>query len=474
MIFNSLEFMIFLPIVFFIYWFVCKKNKTLQNYCLLLASLHFYAWWDWHFLWLIIATVLSTFIAGYLCSQHSSLITNKLRGGVFWVAIIINLGILVYYKYSNFFIQSFVDSVRLFGAELSVDTLQIVLPIGLSFYTFTALSYLIDVYTNKIEPTKDFVSYATYVAFFPALFCGPIGRATKQLPQYFEKRTFDYSQAVVGARMLLWGMFLKLCVADRIGIYVDSVYGDIIQNNGTSLLIAAMLYSLQIYADFGGYSYMAIGVGKLLGIELQTNFERPYFAKTVTEFWKRWHISLTSWFRDYIYIPLGGNRVSQARWMTNTMIVFLISGLWHGAAYNFIIWGGLHGLLLIVEKKIYGKRLKDIGHRLTAINCFRIALTFVLVTVAWIFFRLDFANAVTVISKIFSDFGLPYIGGVNMAFIMLCTCMLICADYMMEYKSAKLQEVKSLYRFLSYLLVALMIVLFGVFASNSQFIYFQF
>lgn len=337
MAFTSFEFFLFLPVVFLLYWLFCNKRKTLQNGLLVLASLFFYGCWDWRFLGLLLVTALSTFGCGLWMSKT---VEARNRWWISFGVIVLNLGILVYYKYTNFFIQSFVDMFRLFGQELSVSTLSIILPVGISFYTFTALSYSIDVYQKKVEVTKDVIAYLSYVTFFPSILSGPISRAIKQLPQYLQKREFNSGMVTNGLQMLLWGLFMKLCVADRLGIYVDAVYNNIAQHNGTTLFFTSVLYTIQIYADFAGYSLMAIGSGKLFGIELQTNFIRPYFAKTVTEFWRRWHISLTTWFRDYIYFPLGGNRVPKLRWIMNIMIVFLVSGIWHGAAYNFLIWGG--------------------------------------------------------------------------------------------------------------------------------------
>lgn len=307
-------------------------------------------------------------------------------------ALVLNLGILFVFKYFNFFIESLIDLFDAIGINLSMHTLRIILPVGISFYTFSALSYSIDVYQRKVEPTKDLLAYLCYVTFFPSILSGPINRATKQLPQFFQLRTFDYDKVVEGTKMLVWGLFVKLCVADRFGIYVDTVYTNLYQHTGVTLFVTSIIYTLQIYADFSGYSLIAIGLGKMLGIDLQTNFIRPYFAKTVTDFWRRWHISLTTWFRDYIYFPLGGNRCSHARWIFNTMVVFVVSGLWHGAAYTFLIWGAFHGFCMIVEKKLYGDKLKTLSTKLSFSNCLRMSITFFVVNFAWIFFRVDNFN----------------------------------------------------------------------------------
>ena len=298
MTFQSLEYLIFFPVVFILYWTLFSRNKTLQNGLIVASSIVFYGWWDWRFLGLLFVTAISTFFTGWWLAKTDNL---QKRSILLVGTIVVNIGILFYYKYFNFFVQAFVDAFSLLGTEMSVTTLKVLLPVGISFYTFTALSYSIDVYQRKVEPTKDILSYMAYVMFFPSILSGPISRAQKQLPQYYKIRTFDYKKAINGCNDFLLGGALKLCLADRLGIYVDTVYANIEQHNGTTLLFTSILYTIQIYADFAGYSLMAIGSGKLLGIELPTNFIRPYFAKTVTDFWRRWHISLTTWFRDYIY-----------------------------------------------------------------------------------------------------------------------------------------------------------------------------
>jgi len=396
-----------------------------------------------------------------------------------WISlgvILLNVGILVYYKYTNFFIQTFVDAFMLFGKELSVSTLSIILPVGISFYTFTALSYSIDVYQRRVEPTKDILAYLAYVTFFPAILSGPISRATKQLPQYFEKRVFKYDLAAKGLRMALWGLFMKLCVADRLGIYVDAVYANVPQHNGTTLLFASVLYTIQIYCDFAGYSLMAIGCSNLFGIGLQTNFIRPYFAKFVTDFWRRWHISLTTWFRNYIYFPLGGNRVSKSRWILNIMVVFLVSGIWHGAAYNFIIWGVIHGWLLVAEKLVYGEKLKQVESKITLTNVLRIVVTFTLVSFSWIFFRVDIETAFTIISKIFTTQGALFVDASTLIYGFFCLFVLMFKDFKDEFFGGKARFFSSdslVVRWVCYIITIMMILLLGV-LQGSSFIYFQF
>ncbi|MCI7743345.1 MBOAT family protein [bacterium] len=441
---------------------------------ILIASCIFYGCWDWSFLGLLLLTSLSTFITGR-CMEKG---TDRQRRIALIGSIALNVGILFVFKYFNFFIEAFVDLFALCGIELNASTLKLLLPVGISFYTFTALSYTIDVYQKKIEPTKDWLAYLCYVTFFPSILSGPINRATKQLPQFFQLRTFNYDMVSSGTKMLVWGLFVKLCVADRLGIYVDTVYGNLMQHTGVTLFVTSIIYTLQIYADFSGYSLMAIGLGKMLGIELQTNFIRPYLAKTVTDFWRRWHISLTTWFRDYIYFPLGGNRCSKGRWMLNTMIVFVVSGLWHGAAYTFLIWGAFHGLCMIVEKQVYGDKLKQMSNRMNLANGLRMCLTFMVVNLAWIFFRLDGVdNAIYTVAQIAT------IGGGNSFFLDKTTLgiglvsffLMLLKDVADEY-DWNIKLLNSSNAFVSgATIVALIcyILLFGV-LNGGSFIYFQF
>lgn len=473
MTFQSLEYLIFFPVVFLLYWMVCRNSKEQQNGLIVASSLVFYGWWDWRFLGLLLITALSTFFAGWCLGKTD----NRQRRKTLLVGtIILNVGILFYYKYFNFFVQALVDAFSLIGTEVSVSTLKVLLPVGISFYTFTALSYSIDVYQRKVEPTKDILSYMAYVMFFPSILSGPISRAQKQLPQYFKARTFNYDLAVSGCKDFLLGVVMKLCLADRLGIYVDTVYANIGQHNGTTLLFASVLYSIQIYADFAGYSLMAIGSGKLLGIELPTNFIRPYFARTVTDFWRRWHISLTTWFRDYIYFPLGGNRCTKARWMLNTMIVFTVSGLWHGAAYTFIIWGALHGACMVVERIIYGDKIKTISDKFSIANLLRLMVTFSIVNFAWIFFRVNnLVDVILIIKKIISDPGEPFLDTNTLMMSFVAMAIVFSYDFVKE-KHLKIHLLSSRFMVMRYATAVLMIayiLAFGV-LNGGSFIYFQF
>lgn len=472
--FQTVEYILFFPLVFFLYWTIFNKNKNLQNGLLVLSSLFFYGYWNWKFLGLLLFTALTTYYAGILLGNNND---SKKRKVISTVSIVINLLILFYFKYCNFFIQSFIDSFSAFGfGELNFSTLKIILPVGISFYTFTALSYSIDVYQRKINATKDILAYLAYVTFFPSILSGPISRAQKQLPQYFQKRTFDYNNAIEACKYILIGAMMKLCLADRIGIYVDSVYANIVQHNGSTLLFSSVLYSIQIYADFAGYSLMAIGSGKLLGINLPENFNRPYFARTVTEFWRRWHISLTTWFRDYIYFPLGGNKVSNARWMLNTMIVFVTSGLWHGAAYTFIIWGSIHGVCMIVERQLYGNKIKQIKDNLSVINLFRMLITFIIVTFTWIFFRAEsLHDAILIIQKIFTSSGNIFMDKSTLLLAFVSLLLVFTYDLTKEYniKLHLLDSKNMLIRYITAILLICYIIAFGV-LNGGSFIYFQF
>lgn len=473
MTFQTLEYLIFFSIVFILYWTLCRKCKDYQNGLIVSASLVFYGWWDWRFLGLLFITALTTFLSG-LCIGN----TNDIRKRKYLLigTILINIGILFFFKYFNFFVQAFVDALSLMGMSVNVTTLHILLPVGISFYTFTALSYTIDVYQHKVESTNDALAYFAYVMFFPSILSGPISRAQKQLPQYFSRRSFDFDKSINACKLILWGGVMKLCLADRLGIYVDTIYANIAQHNGTTLLITSILYSIQIYADFAGYSLMAIGFGKLLGIDLQTNFIRPYFAKTVTDFWRRWHISLTTWFRDYIYFPLGGNRCSKARWALNTLIVFTISGLWHGAAYTFIIWGAMHGVCMVIERLVYGEKIKQLSDKFSMSNIIRIIITFIIVNFAWIFFRINnLGDVMQIFKKIFTEPGKPFLDTNTLLMGFVAMVIIFIYDLVKE-KHLNMHLLSSRFmvvRYLTAIMLIVYILAFGV-LNGGSFIYFQF
>lgn len=473
MTFQSLEYLIFFSILFILHWTLFSKRKEHQNGLIVVASLVFYGWWNWRFLGLLIITALSTFLSSRWMDNTND---AKKRKFLLVGTIVINVGILFFFKYFNFFVQSFADALSLMGMSVNVTTLHILLPVGISFYTFTALSYTIDVYQHKVESTNDALAYFAYVMFFPSILSGPISRAQKQLPQYFSRRNFDFDKSISACKLILWGGVMKLCLADRLGIYVDTIYANIAQHNGTTLLITSILYSIQIYADFAGYSLMAIGFGKLLGIDLQTNFIRPYFAKTVTDFWRRWHISLTTWFRDYIYFPLGGNRCSKARWALNTLIVFTISGLWHGAAYTFIIWGALHGVCMVIERLVYGEKIKQLSDKFSMSNIIRIIITFIIVNFAWIFFRINnLGDVMQIFKKIFTEPGKPFLDTNTLLMGFVAMAIIFIYDLVKE-KHLNMHLLSSRFmvvRYLTAIMLIVYILAFGV-LNGGSFIYFQF
>lgn len=383
MLFNSVDFFLFLPIVFAIYWTI-QRSLRLQNTFLVLASYIFYGWWDWRFLGLIIFSTL----LDYTLSRNM----NKVK---LWLSLIGNLGVLCFFKYYNFFLESWIDAWGSIGVEMYASTMKIILPVGISFYTFQTLSYSIDVYRGKLKPTKDPIAFAAFVGFFPQLVAGPIERAVKLLPQLESPRIFDFKDAVTGLRLILWGMFKKVVVADTCARYADAIFSDPTGYSSPALVMGAIYFSFQIYGDFSGYSDIAIGTSRLFGIKLSTNFKSPYFSRDIAEFWRRWHISLSTWFRDYLYIPLGGSRGSKATILRNVAIIFLVSGLWHGANWTFVVWGGVHAalfipLILTGANRTHTSDVVAQGRTLSSFKeIFQMSLTFAMVTLAWVFFRAD-------------------------------------------------------------------------------------
>ena len=387
MLFNSIEFAVFLPMVFLLYWFVFNRNLKLQNLFVVVASYVFYGWWDWRFLLLIAFTSFCSWGSGLLIEKYRSK-PSKAKA-ISALNIVLNLLILGVFKYYDFFVTSFAQAFHFSTDGL---LLKIILPVGISFYTFQALSYSIDVYRGKLKPTKDIVQFFAFVSFFPQLVAGPIERATNLLPQFGKPRQFDYDTAVDGMRQILWGLFKKMVVADNCAVYVDQVFSNYAGQSGSTLLLAAVLFTFQIYGDFSGYSDIAIGTAKLFGIRLMRNFNVPYFSRDIAEFWRCWHISLTTWFRDYVYIPLGGSRVRKAKVVRNTFVIFLVSGFWHGANWTFVVWGAYHALLFL-PLILLGKNRKftDVvakGHGLPSLKeVGQMLLTFMLAVMGWIIFR---------------------------------------------------------------------------------------
>ena len=483
MLFNSVQFALFLPIVFLLYWFVfdrlISKSKwqlRLQNAFVVVASYVFYGWWDWRFLLLIAFTS--------FCSWGSGLLIGKAKtkkAAKAWTAlnIVLNLGFLALFKYYDFFVTEF---AQLFNISTDGLLLKVILPVGISFYTFQALSYSIDVYRGKIDPTKDIVAFFAFISFFPQLVAGPIERATNLLPQFLKKREFNYETAVDGMRQILWGLFKKIVVADNCAEYVNQVFSTYMEQSGSTLLLAAVFFTFQIYGDFSGYSDIAIGAAKLFGIRLMRNFNVPYFSRDIAEFWRRWHISLTTWFRDYVYIPLGGSRASKAKVVRNTFIIFLVSGLWHGANWTFIVWGAYHALLFLPliltgKNRKYTNQVAEGRVLPTFKETGQILLTFFLAVVGWIIFRSEsIGQAWEYLCGIcnLTLFTIPVFKKLACRIIVYVWIMLI-VEWLQRGKEHGL-EISRFKPWIRYVIVILLIefILFFMPSAPSQFIYFQF
>ena len=516
MLFNSFEFAIFLPIVFLLYWFVfdyalskCKHQLLLQNLFIVVASYIFYGWWDWRFLILIAITTVLSFLSGIGIEKAP---TQRGKKAVMIANIVVNLVILGVYKYYDFFAREF---AQLFGIESDFLLLHLILPVGISFYTFQALSYSIDVYRKQLAPTHDIVAFTAFLSFFPQLVAGPIERAINLLPQFQKKRTFDYATAVDGMRQILWGLFKKIVVADNCATYVDTVFADLSNQSGSTLVLAAVLFTFQIYGDFSGYSDIAIGTAKLFGIKLMRNFNVPYFSRDIAEFWRRWHISLTTWFRDYVYIPLGGSRpnipeairlkgdkATEARYtkwiaVRNTFIIFLLSGFWHGANWTFVLWGAYHALLfvplLLMNKN---RRYRDTVATITLpdgtiktkfLPSFKEAgqmlLTFALAVFGWIIFRATGLKTLSAwLTGIFdsSFFSVPWL--MNRYYyvpLAINTLIMIMFEWINRTKEHSFQ-ISIKYKWLRWCLylclylIFIFMLLVSIKVDTPQFIYFQF
>ena len=479
MLFNSFEYLVFLPIVFLLYWFIFKSLKW-QNLFVIAASYLFYGWWDWRFLILIALTTFCSFFSGILLEKtEGKRILQK------WISasnIVLNLFILCLFKYYNFFRENLVLMFRTLGIELDWVTIDILLPVGISFYTFQALSYTIDVYQRKIRPTHDILVFFAFISFFPQLVAGPIERATNLLPQFLEPRSFSYEKAVDGMRQILWGLFKKMVIADNCATAVNAIFSDYASLGGTHLLVGAIFFTFQIYGDFSGYSDIAIGSARLFGISLMRNFNYPYFSRDIAEFWRRWHISLTTWFRDYIYIPLGGSRCSKWKAMRNTLIIFLASGFWHGANWTFICWGFYHACLFL-PLLILGKNRKYTevvaGGKLFPFmkELLQMFLTFLLAVIGWIIFRAEsISHAWDYIFRMVTEFDgvLPKHG--NAPFIYIGILLLV--EWLQRDKEFGLQlDAQGIFRFraVRWLLYYVVFITTFLLAGNqANFIYFQF
>ncbi|XDD50157.1 MBOAT family protein [Leptospira sp. WS92.C1] len=483
MLFNSIDFAIFLPIVFVLYWFITNKSIKLQNLLIVVASYVFYGWWSWGFLSIIIFSTVIDYTVCRLLSKAENNIKRKL---LLWISILANLAMLGFFKYYNFFLDNFVTAFLFFGKDIEANSLNIILPVGISFYTFQTLSYTIDVYKRKLKPTKDFIAFCAFVSFFPQLVAGPIERATHLLPQFFRKRVFDYSNAVDGMRQILWGLFKKILIADNCARYANLIFNNSADYSGSTLVLGALFFTFQIYGDFSGYSDIAIGTSKLFGFDLMQNFNFPYFSRDIAEFWRRWHISLSTWFRDYLYIPLGGSRGNTLMKLRNTFIIFILSGFWHGANWTFIVWGALNAIyflpLLLTNRNrnnldaiAKDKLIPDFKEFLS------ILITFGLTVFAWIFFRAEnIGHAFSYISKICSSslFEIPKFPGRLGA---LTTIILILIFILIEWygRHGKYAIEKTLFkkrylRWCFYYTIVIFIAYSFMTSIPQDFIYFQF
>ena len=472
MLFNSIEFFLFLPIVFVLYWFVFNKSLRIQNLLVLLSSYIFYGWWDFRFLALIfISTVCDYLIGLYLASS----VYKKNKKILLFCSIFINLSLLGFFNYYNFFIESWINFSYSLGYEIkNVWALSIILPVGISFYTFQTMSYTIDIYRNKLSPTKDFISFASFVSFFPQLVAGPIERASNLLPQILKKRDFSYKQGIQGFRLIVWGLFKKVVVADKLAPIVENIFSNYQDFEGGTLWLGVIYFAFQIYCDFSGYSDIAIGLSKLFGIELMSNFKFPYFSRNIGEFWRRWHISLSSWFRDYIYIPLGGSKKGKWKSIRNILIIFIISGFWHGANWTFIIWGLYHSILFIpsfifkANRKFVNSVIAEKGLLPSLRETFQVLVTFLLITIGWVFFRNKTLNdSFEYLSIMFSSFSLKY--PFDSVFIYIT--ILISLEYLIR-REERLKADYFKFDWVIFLILSLLIYL--DLGSEKQFIYFQF
>lgn len=483
MLFNSIDFAVFLPIVFLLYWLVFPNNLKKQNFLIVVASYFFYGWWDWRFLLLILISTLIDYYVGLKLKQEFKIKKRKL---LLWTSILANIGMLGFFKYFNFFIENFATAFTFLGATIQTNTLNIILPVGISFYTFQTLSYTVDVYKNKLKPTEDFIAFSAFVCFFPQLVAGPIERATNLLPQFYKKRTFVYANAADGMRQILWGLIKKVVIADNCAVYANLIFNNSADYSGSTLFLGALFFTFQIYGDFSGYSDIAIGTSRLFGFDLMKNFSFPYFSRDIAEFWRRWHISLSTWFRDYIYIPLGGSKGSKWIKIRNTFILFIISGFWHGANWTFIIWGILNAfyflpLLLTNKNRVHLDVVAQGSYLPSAKDFLKILLTFTLTVFAWIFFRAEnLSIALEIINEIFSKsfLTIPEFEGKRIAVL---TCILITLFMIAEWLGRENAFAsahwglswKRPFRWGIYML-QLFVILQFMESSKSPFIYFQF
>ncbi len=479
MLFNSIDFAVFLPIVFGLYWFVTNKHLKLQNLLIVLASYFFYGWWDWRFLSLIIFSTLVDYTVGLALNREENGSKRKL---LLWISILVNLGFLGFFKYYNFFLDNFVSAFSFFGYEVNGTALQIILPVGISFYTFQTLSYTIDIYRKKLHPTRDIIAFSAFVSFFPQLVAGPIERASNLLPQFYKRRTFDYTKATDGLRQIIWGLFKKMVIADNCATYANEIFNNSADYNASTLLLGAIFFTFQIYGDFSGYSDIAIGISRLFGFNLKQNFAFPYFSRDIAEFWRRWHISLSTWFRDYLYIPIGGSRGSKLMKVRNTFIIFIVSGFWHGANWTFIVWGALNALyflplLLRNKNRVHLEVIAVKGNFPTFREGFNMFLTFGLTVVAWVFFRAEnIDHAFSYLTSMFSVsvFDAPEILPLDIMVLVLILLIVEWIGRRQLYALESIQKIKLPIVHIAILFVLILVILLFMSNTEQEFIYFQF
>ena len=477
MFFNSLAFAIFLPIVFFLYWFVFNKTKSTQNALLIVASYYFYSCWDWRFLFLL---VFSTFLDYYTGIQIEKGKSEQSRKFWFWLSILVNLGFLGIFKYYNFFATSFSELLNSVGIQASPILLKVILPVGISFYTFHGLSYVIDIYYKRIKAEYNFVDYSLFVSYFPLLVAGPIERATHLLPQVKVKREFDLEKAKEGVCQIIWGLVKKVIIADTCATYANAIFDNYTSMNSFSLILGAVYFAFQIYGDFSGYSDIALGVSKLFGLDLLRNFNYPYFSRDIAEFWRRWHISLSSWFRDYLYIPLGGSKGGIWMKIRNTFIIFVVSGFWHGASWTYVAWGFINAIyfLPLLLRNSNRNNIDEIKvtWNLDSVKVITsILITFLITCVAWVFFRArTISDAVLYLKRIVTnrDFAFQFLENDRYNYELL---LMIGIFVLVEWNNrTKVEPLSGKNSMLKIALAILAIMAFGTFSDYKEFIYFQF
>ena len=476
MLFNSIEFLLFLPTIFILYWFVFNKNLKYQNTLILVSSYVFYGWWDYRFLSLIFLSTIVDYVIGLSISNQSS---KKKQKSLLWGSVLFNLSVLGFFKYYNFFVDSWVELFSSLGYEIkSIWTLNFILPVGISFYTFQTMSYTIDIYRKKLEPTKDFISFASFVSFFPQLVAGPIERASNLLPQILKKREFQYDQVIQGLKLILWGMFKKVVIADSLAPIVDDIFSNYQDFGGGTLWLGAIYFSFQIYCDFSGYSDIAIGTSKLLGFELMSNFKFPYFSRNIGEFWRRWHISLSTWFRDYLYIPLGGSQEGKWKSIRNIFIIFLVSGFWHGANWSFIFWGLFHSILFLPtfmfnKNRNYTSSIIAANTLLPSLKEFiNVVTTFLLVTIGWVFFRSEsIGDSFSYLTSMISNINIVTHLSPKINFYIL---VLVLVDWTQRFDERNLFVTFPKLIFKIFVIICVFLILINFKKESQQFIYFDF